>query len=486
MTVEVYRPNHWTLEESQKSMSLFKERVEQMQVSDGDLKQYIEAYFSSFRSTVDEFFPQVAKSLALYAGAPFHTTVVRLGPNGVIIGHRRSDSSRVEVKQVPDFDPPLESTNIFVIAKRLQVEQVSFSATPRTFDLNEAHSDGVGDALSAVLEFFWSSIPDSQTFEVVARQLITAAGLSFTDGVPLKAGDAECKLDAKARILLQEPAGFRRFENWAFEFKHIRLSASDLRQLETHLGVDDTLDCLCIVTSDDLTSISRHVASTNTKVGVWGRSILNGVIENGVDILRSHFDEFPKAVRELSRRLEETVLTNRKKPREQFAKRLTQCPHGQEHFAEYEKIGIDLISFLFGEHLGPPKPQCRTLDEKQRRDVLYRNNRSSRFFDRCFHRFDSDSLIIDFKNYGDEITSTVVTDVDKYANKALGRFILVVSRKGPASSVAATQQRVYRDSNTVVLVLSDDDLLEMVERKDREQLPEDVIEDKLDEFLRSY
>ena len=77
----------------------------------------------------------------------------------------------------------------------------------------------------------------------------------------------------------------------------------------------------------------------------------------------------------------------------------------------------------------------------------------------------------------------IVSDVDKYANKAVGRFILVVSRFGAEAAAAGTQMRVYRDSNTVVLVLSDERLLEMVARKERGQAAEDVIEDALDEFL---
>lgn len=45
---------------------------------------------------------------------------------------------------------------------------------------------------------------------------------------------------------------------------------------------------------------------------------------------------------------------------------------------------------------------------------------------------------------------------------------------------------MFRDTNTVVLVISDDDMIEMVKRKDRGQRPEALLEDVLDEFLHSY
>lgn len=467
-------------------MHSFDKLVEQMKVSDDELVTYIKEFFAAFRMTVEEFFPQVAPSLSLYADAPFHTTVVRFGPNAVIIGHRHNDQSLVEVRRYEDFDPPFDSPNIFDISKRLQFRHCYFSAAPRTFDANEAHANAVRDALSAVLEFFWFSIPDEQTFATVIKKLIEAEGIKVRDAETLRVGKAEFEFDAKASVLLREPAGYRRFEDWAFEFKHKRVSANDLRQIEKRFTVDSSLDCLCLVTSDDLTSISTNVASENTRIRVWDRSILNRIIHAHPAILRSHFNEFPHAIEELSRRMEIRASTGRPSQSEEFANKLKLCPTGQQHFTEYEDVGMAILSYLFEGQLGPAKPQVRTLDEKQRRDVLYRNNRATRFFERCFVRFASDFLIVDFKNYGEEITSSVVTDVDKYANKALGRLILVVSRKGASQSVEATQQRVFRDSSVVVLVVSDADLLEMVQRKEREQSPEDVIEDKLDELLAHF
>ena len=171
---------------------------------------------------------------------------------------------------------------------------------------------------------------------------------------------------------------------------------------------------------------------------------------------------------------------------DEFRRRLKECPTGQEHFSDYERLIIEIFVYLFSDSLGEPKPQSRTLDGKQRRDVLFGNRRVERLWDRVFHRFAADFLIVDCKNHSDPVDGGVVTDVDKYANKALGRFILIVSRLGAEASAASTQIRVYRDSNTVVLVLSDAQLLEMVERKERGQSPEDVIEDALDELLMRY
>ena len=340
-----------------------------------------------------------------------------------------------------------------------------------------------------MLEFFWRSIPDGGVYEQVCLKLIEAEGVHVDSIEQVQGESSTSHVDASAKVVLEEPAGFRRLETWWFEFKHypsVRLSAATLREAEHVFSGDSPPHVVCLVTSDDLTSVSRYVAAESPRIRVWDRKILDSLVNRHLDVLRTYFEEYPKAVEELSRRLASKEDQDTQANSKEFTERLANCPTGKEHFSEYENIGIDVIEFLFPEHLGEPKPQSWTLDAKQRMDVLFRNNRSSRFFDRLFHRFDADSLIVDFKNYGKAIEPAVVFDVKKYANKAVGKFILVVSRKGPASSVEAAQLRIYRDSNTIVLVVSDKDLLEMIQRKGQGQNPEDVLEDKLDELLRKY
>jgi hypothetical protein len=238
-------------------------------------------------------------------------------------------------------------------------------------------------------------------------------------------------------------------------------------------------DVLCIITPDDLTSVSRYVAADNERIRVWDRSILDRLANKHLDILRNYFEQYPNAVKELSRRLVKEQDNLDAQFRELIGG-LQKCLPGPENFAKFESIGIAFLEALFTDELGSPQPQVRTQDGTQRRDVLFR------FFDRLFHRFDADSIIVDFKNYANEIDPPTVNDVCRYANKALGRFVLIVSRKGAANSLPETQIRQYRDNNIACLVIDDNDLIEMSGRKCRQQRPEDVLEDKLDELLRSY
>jgi hypothetical protein len=172
---------------------------------------------------------------------------------------------------------------------------------------------------------------------------------------------------------------------------------------------------------------------------------------------------------------------------ELFRTRLHSCLPGREHFSEYEDLGLEILEFLFSPAaLDRVKRQPRTLDNTQRRDVLFRNQRTRRFWQRIAERLHADFVIVDFKNYEEPVTQNVLNDVQKYANDALGRFILVLSRVGSHISTRAYQLRLYRDHKTVILVVSDDQLLEMIQRKEEGKEPEGVLEEMYDDLLLDY
>src|SRR5262249_16056062 len=141
---------------------------------------------------------------------------------------------------------------------------------------------------------------------------------------------------------------------------------------------------------------------------------------------------------------------------------LQACPPGQLHFRTYEDLGVELLRYLFPTELGEPRVQPRTEDGVERRDVVSRSNRCSRFFHRESDRFNADFIIWDFKNYGEPISGEVINDVATYASPALGQLVVVVSRRGGNESARATQLRRLRNDKRMVLVLSDEHLLEMV------------------------
>ena len=116
--MKIYPLGHATLEESKELSKNFNAEVQNMKVSDDDLKSYVKLFFHNYRVTIERFFQTFSKHIPLYADYPFETSIFRIGENGVITGHSPHKNSIIRILRPSDFDPPLCSMNIFDIQKR--------------------------------------------------------------------------------------------------------------------------------------------------------------------------------------------------------------------------------------------------------------------------------------------------------------------------------------------------------------------------------
>lgn len=481
---KAYPPNHLSIAESAAADRNDATRPPGAVPEDATLAAYVSTFLKQYRRIIDRFFASLAPVLSMYARAPFESTVVRMGPNGVIIAHRPAATPSVAVVQFDDLEPPLErGWTIFTLRDRLDAPFFSFDFTGRPYDQHQAEVEGTRAALHDALSGFWYLI-DARRFAELGRELLRLQEIA-ADG---EGSIGDRTFDAVARVLLPEPAGFRREERWAFEFRHYRterVSALHVRELEDYLSrAADEPDVVCVLTSGDLTSIGNHLAVRNPRIRLWDRAVLDHLIHQHFALLSTFFTEYAAALDTVSKEFGYAGHTPRQL--EAFRARLAACPSGEEAFADYETLGTEIWRYLFPTQLGEPKLQRRTLDGTQRRDVLFRNERATKFFARVADRFGADFLIIDFKNYGKPIDGSTVDGVAKYANKAIGRFVCVVARKGAGGGVVAAQARILREEGTAIVVISDQQMLEMVERRERGEAPEDVLEDALDELLIQY
>lgn len=171
---------------------------------------------------------------------------------------------------------------------------------------------------------------------------------------------------------------------------------------------------------------------------------------------------------------------------EQWRNKLEKCRPGNKDFYVYENIGTEILEYLFSTSLKRVSRQESTNDGKQRRDLLFRNQRIGLFWNRVADRYKADFIIVDFKNYKDPIGPDVINDVQKYTNKALGNFVLVICRKGQNPSAFMGQLRAYRNHDQIILVVNDEQLIEMIQLKERNESSEEVLSGLLDQLLTSY
>jgi len=476
--MKIYAPSTLTPQESLRGHET-NEQLENMELADDALRDYAQGVITQYRAVIDRHFPKLAPYLAVYVRHPYETTVVRIGQSGTFIGYKPSDQSSVKVMRLEDFQPPIRNVNLFDVQDRLDANLITFDFSNRSYDSDEAKIYGTRMALSDALSALWTGI-EPAAFEKLCLELLEAEKL--TEEISVDATQ-DVGFDTIREVMIEEPAGFRRVEKWAFQFKHHRdnrVSANDLREIEAHFERSVTgVEVFCLMTSGDLTTIGRNIATSNERVRIWDREILNRLVNKHLTILEKYFAPYPKAIEVLAQQFDPANV----KRLEEFKRQLAACPTGKEHFDQYEGLGTEIWSYLFADKLGPPKVQRTTSDGVQRRDSLFRNLRKSSFFERIFSRFGADFVIIDFKNYRDEVNSDVIEEVSLYANRALGNFVIAVSRKGGGSAARAGQIRVFKDRNIAVLAVSDEQMLEMIARKERGEEPEDVLSDLLDELL---
>jgi Restriction endonuclease len=380
-----------------------------------------------------------------------------------------------------ELNPPLSKSTIFDVKEQWQSMIMFFDFSVRSYDKTEAKIYGTKYALVSALECFWLAItPDA--FCKLCSELLEA------EGVFIDAGDSEGKeqrFDILGQLLIKEVGGFRRTERWGFQFKNHqdnRVTVENLREFESYLAKSKQLDVICLITSGDLTSIGKNIAVSNQRLRIWDRDVLNRLVHKHLEILEKYFTTYPLAIKILNER---SMSENDGRLME-FTSTLANCPPGHAHFSDFEQLGTEIWSYLFADELAEPKVQQETRDRVERRDVLFRNLGKSEFFKRVANRLDADFIIVDFKNHSEPIDGAVIKEVSQYANKALGRLIILVSRKGQNESAAKAQRRLFEKDGVVILSVSDALMLEMLTRKESNEDPADILSDLLDELLIAY
>ncbi len=491
--MQVLRPGETTREEWEAREQERDATFVNVQITDDQLRAYADHRFLVFRQTLEQYFPTLAQYVPAYVEHPFDTYVLKLGEHGIIMGHRPATGAypTTRVMRLEDFDPPLPMPlNMFDVLDRWGTrDYYSFDFSGRLYGNEEAEFEGVRQAFASVRHIFWHAL-DVERFKAICLELLKAEGVTLEHQTS-DTQQANEQIDVVGDLLLAEPAWFRRIERWGFRLHHHesdRITPDTLQAAEAYINVEGNVpDVLCLVTSGDLTSIGNHLASRHNRLRIWDRPVLDMLITEHRDVVVPYFPSYVTAVSEI-----EEIWKLRAQAAEaatrfaEFKVRLEACPGGQADFRTYEQIGKEIWEYLFTpDVLGPGKEQPTTEDRKQRRDVLFRNMRSTTFWQRVFEKHNADFIIVDFKNYSEPVGPEVIDDVQKYASKALGWFIIVVSRKGYAPAFKDAQIRKYKDTipGVVVLVVSDNEMLEMLSRKENGEAPDDVIQDIYEEFL---
>lgn len=144
--------------------------------------------------------------------------------------------------------------------------------------------------------------------------------------------------------------------------------------------------------------------------------------------------------------------------------KLRRVPPGIEHWHEYQVVCGEILTSCFVPPLLEPFEESRTEVGIHRRDIIYPIPAGiSSFWGYVQTSFSAQAVIVDAKNYADELPKDQVVMVSKYFGaKKLGNFGIIISRRGPSDAARKEQIDRWVHHDEMIICLSDDDLENMM------------------------
>lgn len=166
--------------------------------------------------------------------------------------------------------------------------------------------------------------------------------------------------------------------------------------------------------------------------------------------------------------------------------RLHDCPPGKSHWVEYQSIVQDIFEFLFSPPLGIPISESPDLSGTNRRDIVFPNYTYDDFWRFVRERYNADFIVVDAKNYKNSIKKAQVLQIANYLKPhGAGLFAIIACRKGGDSGCIHTLREQWAAYGKLIVLISDDDMVAMLNVKGARGHPEDVIGDVIQKFRLS-
>lgn len=184
-----------------------------------------------------------------------------------------------------------------------------------------------------------------------------------------------------------------------------------------------------------------------------------------------------------------TQLARSSKPtrEEELIELLEKCPPGRADCYVYQSLVGDILEHLFTPPLNKPIPELSDKTKTNRRDFIMPNYSDKGFWAFMREKYGADYVIVDAKNYTRKVKKTEALQMANYLKQhGAGLFGIIVSRQGGDSAGCEhTVREQWLISQKMILVLSDDDIIEMLMAKSDGRPPEDVLGRKIEQFRLS-
>lgn len=171
---------------------------------------------------------------------------------------------------------------------------------------------------------------------------------------------------------------------------------------------------------------------------------------------------------------------------ESLIKELESCVAGIFSFRKYEELCIEVLKNIFSDDLALWKTQEKSNKDLYRFDLLCRikDGNQKSFWALLERYFNSKYVIFEFKNYKEEISQREIYTTERYLYaKALRSVAIMISANGFNENAYWASKGCLRENGKLILLLTSEDLIEMIKIKMDNEDPSDYLLNKLDTLL---
>jgi hypothetical protein len=176
-------------------------------------------------------------------------------------------------------------------------------------------------------------------------------------------------------------------------------------------------------------------------------------------------------------------------PEEIIRRRLLACPAGPAGWREFEDAALEALECLFVPPLTRPVVQPRTYSGIDRRDAVFpnRNLDGGGHWTHLLQELSARMVLVEFKNYDSEdIGKDEVNQTRNYLTRPMGKLAILVTNKPPGDAAHVKRNTIFSEDGKVILFVTRQQLIEMLDIKERGEDPADLIMDAVERFYLQH
>ena len=367
------------------------------------------------------------------------------------------------------------------------------------------------------------AIPDSFNLDIsnkawMYRQLVYSPNVEIVTQIAKKLGNTEENL-LRTSYVVREDVFADIFRKYLFKkCQSVKIGNSvdfecnvqgkdicfELKIYNSNYAIEKNIERVCaylvsLKAKEDMILVVGNIVSKEIvekyfekyKIHIWTLSNILWLFEEYPDIKNEFISLLTYSVDDL--KLEKPCHSlfqeqrNKKNEGTWKSKLLAIKPGKGERSKEYEDICVEILKNVLGEYLGLWKVQESSNNGLYRFDLCckIKNGVNQDFFDTIKNYFNTKYIVFEFKNYEKEISQKEIYTTEKYLyEKALRRVAIIISRKGASKNALSAARGCLRENGKLIMCLSDQDLIELINIKEKEEQPTaEFFEVMLDDLL---